>query len=173
MKTFFGNKQGFTLLELLIIVAIFIILLSSAVSLTGSQVQREDLNAKCREIADIISRARNNSMTGHQGDVWGIKVLNDDSDCPGGADCIVMYKGTEYSERNSIYDQFVSLGISTSTTAYLDASEINEFYFSYLSGWLSTTTGALAEQGILINANTGDQKVVTTTPTGVVYFDDP
>lgn len=173
MKIFLKNKQGFTLLELLIIVAIFLILLSSAVSLTGSRVQDEDMDAKCREIVDIISRARNNSMTGYQGDVWGIKVLNDSSDCPNDNDCIVMYKGTEYSERNTSYDQFVTLGIATSTTAYLDSSEVNEFFFSYLSGWLSTTTGALAEQGILINSRSGDQKVVTTTPTGVVYFDDP
>lgn len=175
LKKRIGIKSGagFTLVEVLLIVSIFIILLSSAVALSGSRLQKEDLNAKSREIVDIISRARNNSMTGYQGDVWGIKVLNDSADCPGNADCIVMYKGTQYSERVSSYDQFVSLGISTSTTAYIESDQSNEFYFSYLSGWLSTTTGALAEQGILLNSYTGNQKVVTTTPTGVVYFDDP
>lgn len=173
MKQLITNSQGFTLVEVVLIVAIFIILLSSAVSLSSSRVQREDLSAKAKEIANLIAKARNNSMTGYQADAWGIKVLNNSTDCPANADCVVMYKGEEYSERNANYDQFVSLGVSTSTTVYIDADQQNEFYFGYLSGWLSTTTGALVEQGILLNSYIGQQKVVTTTPTGVVYFDDP
>jgi hypothetical protein len=154
-------------------VTILIILVSSGISLSSSRLLREGLEGEAKAVVNLIAKAHNNSMTGFQGDVWGIKVLNDDSDCPGSADCVVMFKGYMYDSRSSQYDQVVSLGIGTSTSAYIDADQENEFYFGYLSGWLSTTTGALAEQGILLNGYDGSQRVVTTTPTGVVYFDEP
>ncbi|PIR76828.1 MAG: hypothetical protein COU30_05755, partial [Candidatus Magasanikbacteria bacterium CG10_big_fil_rev_8_21_14_0_10_38_6] len=95
-----NKKQfGFTLVEILLVLAIFAIILSSAVSLTTRQVFDADLSAKSAAVADLIERARNNSATGYRGDVWRIKVLDADPLCVNGGDCILLFKGRDFSGR--------------------------------------------------------------------------
>ena len=159
------GSAGFTLIEVLLVVAIFVILLSGAVVMLNSRVQQDDLKAKAGEIADIIGRAQNYSRSGFQGDVWGIKVLDNDSSCPADTDCLVMFKGYSYTYRNSSYDQYASLNDANSGV-YIESNQENEFYFYYGSGFLSTST----EQEIVLKSNFGQSKTVRIAPSGLAYI---
>lgn len=162
------NNKGITLVEVLLMVSLFVILIYSSVSLSVTKTSRADLKSKAEEVVQIITQARDFSVAGFWGDTWGIKVLDNDAYCEDSGDCVALFKGKDFEARDSNYDRVVNLN----TGVYLEAAEINEFYFEFASGWLSTTTGALAEQGIVLKSNYGEQKIVTTTPTGVVYFGD-
>jgi|GEM_PF-1422886 len=163
------NGRGFTLVEVLLVVAIFAILLASAVSVLNRRVFVSDINTKSRELVDIVGRARDYAMSGYRGDVWGIKVLDNNAVCPSSADCLVLYKGSVFNNRDESYDQFVSLDTGQ-TSAYLEASQVNEFYFGYNNGWLATTTGSLSEQSIIIKTNTGEERTIRIAPTGLAYI---
>lgn len=167
------KQSAFTLLEVLVVVGIMVIIFSASTSLLGISKSRDALESKAREVVSLIGSARDYASSGYLGDSWGIKVLDDTVGCdlnvPAAAgDCVVMFKGTSYASRTSGYDKKVYLN----NGVYIGPSATNEFYFEYNSAWLSTSTGNLAEQGILLNSNSGLHKTVTTTPFGVTYFGD-
>ena len=117
----FKTNQGFSLLEVILIVAIFLVLAASSTSLVVTKTSEEDLDVKAREVVDIIARARNYAMTGYFGDAWGIKVLDADSVCvdTGTGDCILLFKGSDYSARNSGYDELVNFSKIGPRTMFL------------------------------------------------------
>ena len=158
------KTKGFTLIEVVLVVAVFLILISSASSVVMNKTSKEDLNAKAKEVVNIINRAHDYAVSGYMGDEWGIKVLDSDSDCQDSGDCIVLFRGNSYSGRaNKGYDESVEL----TTGVYIEPDQENEFYFNKVSGWLSTS-----EQGILLKSNYGVEKTVTTTEVGLVYYGD-
>ncbi|MBT4850316.1 prepilin-type N-terminal cleavage/methylation domain-containing protein [Candidatus Parcubacteria bacterium] len=167
IRNFKIKQDGFNLIEILVVIAIFVILISSATSLVTRRITDADLDAKTQEIMGLIDKARNYSASGFKGDVWGIKVLDSHADCTSSADCVIMYKGVYYSTRDNSFDQEVSLGTGKTGT-YLESTQINEFHFSAGSGWLSTSTiSTSTEQLIVVKNNTGDQRSVVINPTGV------
>jgi uncharacterized protein (TIGR02145 family) len=165
--TRFPNGQsGFSLIDVLLVVAILTIILASAVSIVPSRTSNEDLHAKSKQIVEFVAQARNYSMSGYFGDVWGIKVLDGDSVCQDSGDCLVMFKGKGYSYRDSAYDRILEFD----TGVYINSDQINEFHFSYKAGWLSTTTASsLSEQSIVLNTNLGTTKTIHISPTGMAH----
>ncbi len=160
------NQLGFSLVEILVVVAIFVIILTSALTMVNTTASREDLDAKSKELVEFISQARNYSVTGYFGDVWGIKVLDNNSYCEDSGDCIVLYKGKFFDYRNASYDRIMQLN----SGVYVGSDQINEFYFDFKSGWLSTSTASnLAEQIIKLSSNFGAEKTIHITPTGLAY----
>lgn len=169
MHKLFLNKFGFSLLEVMIVVAIFVIILSSVATLTSDKTVREDLTAQSQAVVDIFSRAHNYAMTAYYGDHWGVKILNNHADCDeANSDCVIIFKGKTYDHRNAVYDEKLVLN----TSVFIDEEQNNEFYFEKISGWLSTSTGHLVEQALVLQTTLGTQKIVTSTPTGLVYYGD-
>lgn len=160
-----SDKNGFTLVEVLLIVAVFVILLAGSVSMLNTRVDSQDITYKAKQVADLIAKAQNYSISGYRNDVWGIKVLDSNAACADNGDCIVMYKGSTYSNRDASFDQ--KLDLSGNTGVYLDANQVNEFYFEPSSGWLATTTGTSTNQWIVLKSNFGSQKSVLVDKTGV------
>ncbi len=161
-------QTGFTLIEMLVVVTIFVLLISSSAVLVSDNTVREDLSANSKQVIDFLNRAHNYAVNAYYGDDWGVKTLNDHTDCYSGAeagDCLVLYKGQSYASRNNLYDEILLFDGSV----YLDAAQANEFYFERISGWLSTTTGELSEQTLVLTSNIGTQATVSTTPVGLVY----
>lgn len=167
---FSTSLAGFTLLEVLLVIAIMLILLSSSASLLGSRTPEKSLDASARAVVEHISKARNYATSGYFGDAWGVKVLDNNSVCSDSGDCVVVFKGKNYATRDSAYDSIFDLknGIS------LASGQANEFYFSQVAGWLSTTTAGyeMTEQRVILVNTVSQQKIVSTTPAGLVYYGD-
>ncbi len=162
------SSAGFTLVEILVVVTIFVVLISSSSALVSDNTVREDLDANAKQAIDFLNRAHNYAVNAYYGDDWGVKTLNDNTDCYSGSkvgDCLILYKGKTYATRNNTYDEILLFDSSV----YLDANQVNEFYFERISGWLSTTTGELTEQALVLTSNIGTQTIVSTTPVGLVY----
>lgn len=155
-------------MEVLVVVTIFVVLISSSSALVSDNTVREDLSANSKQAIDFLNRAHNYAVNAYYGDDWGVKTLNDHTDCYSGTqagDCLILYKGQTYASRNSAYDEILLFDAGV----YLDATQVNEFYFERISGWLSTTTGELSEQALVLTSNIGTQSTVSTTPVGLVY----
>jgi len=162
----YRKQSGATLVEVLLIIAIFVIILSSAISLTTTQLFESDLDSKALEVSNLVETARSNSSTGYHGDVWSIKVLDSDPLCLNSGDCVLLFKGNDFSGRDTAYDRFVQFDQDISGV-YVDSNQENEFYFDYKSGWLSTSTATrLEQQNIVLKSNFGDQKSVIVYPSG-------
>ncbi len=163
------SQSGFTLIEVMTVVVVMAVILSSVIGLTADKTPREDLEAKARQAVDTISRAHNYALNGYHGDDWGIRVLDGSADCvePGTADCIILFKGRDYETRDSNYDEIMVFD----TGAYLDSNQSNEYYFKQSSGWLASTT-AISDQALIIKNDFNSFKTVTTTITGLIYFEN-
>lgn len=162
------TQKGFTLVEILVVVTIFVVLISSASALVGDNSIKKDLDVNSKKVIDFLYRAHNYAVNAYYGDDWGIKTLNDSTDCYNGlksGDCLILYKGKLYDTRNTNYDEILLFDGSV----YLEADQTNEFYFERISGWLSTSTGELSEQALILKSNLGLQTTVSTTPVGLVY----
>lgn len=163
------KQTGFSLAEIVLVLAIFLIIAASSAALLGTTSSQGALKAKSKEVVSIISRARDNAVSGYLGDNWGIGVLDDNIYCDDAgatpADCVVLFKGNSFASRDTAHDKKVKLN----NGVYIDPSEKNEFYFAYNSGWLASSTGNLAEQLIVLKSNDGSTKHVSTTPFGLVF----
>ncbi|MBT4349472.1 DUF2341 domain-containing protein [bacterium] len=162
------KQDGVSLIEIIIVVAIFVMILSSVVGLVSNRTVKEDLRAKALSIVDLLNRARNYAVTGYYGDNWGIKILDDSTDCysdGASGDCMILYKGTSYINRSTGYDETLLLD----TGAYFDADQETEFYFAKTSGWLSTTTGSLTGQMIRLKNNYGNDTMINVNALGLIY----
>ena len=164
MKIFRKKYSAFTLVEVLLISAIFIILISGAFTLLNSRVYEDDIEAKAREVADIISQAQNYSSSGFMGDVWGIKALSQSNDCLSGGDCLILFKGDSYEDRDSDFDRQLNFGERNSGVFLADNQE-QEFYFAFGSGWLAGDD----ERDIALDSNFGVKRSVRVLSSGLAY----
>ncbi len=70
------NKQGFTLIEILIVFAIVILLgIISMVNLQGSK-NETDLNDAAKQVVVLLRQAQNQAASGYQGVAWGVHFVN-------------------------------------------------------------------------------------------------
>ena len=160
------KNKAFTLIEILIVVAVLLILVSSGVAIMSSRTTQASLDATAKEVVELIAQARNYAVNGYFGDAWGIAVLDDDSACVNNGDCVIMFKGEGFAVRDIAYDRNVQID----NGVYIGASEVNEFYFKPVAGWLMNGAGILSEQSIILQNNVSEQLTVTTTPIGLVYY---
>ncbi|MDQ5970982.1 MAG: hypothetical protein QG603_759 [Patescibacteria group bacterium] len=155
---------GFTLIEVLLVVAIMLILLSSGASLLGSRTQESALDTSAKAVVDHIAKARNYAVTGYQADAWGVKVLDNDASCFEGGDCIVVFKGDDYATRDSAYDSMFDLKNGIAWTS----NEQNEFYFSMVAGWLSSGSSVLGDQYLSLSNNVEQSITILISSNGLV-----
>ncbi len=162
--------SAFTLIEVLIVIAIMLILMSSGASILSSRTQESALEASTKAVVEHIAKARNYAVTGYHADAWGVKVLDNNASCFNNGDCIVVFKGNDYATRDSAYDSIFDL----KNGIVLASGQQNEFYFSKVAGWLSTTTASgieisLDNQGIILNNSNNEMKMVAVSKSGSTF----
>ncbi len=159
------NNFGFTAIEVIMVVAIFAIILSSAVVLTPQKTYTDALTAKTMAVVDLIDQAHNFAVSGYYDSQWGIIAFGNSSDCTGGGnseDCFILFKGSDYSSRDSSYDRILLLDNGT----YFSEDDEDEFAFDKVSGYSEST------YSFIIRSNIGDTKTVYIKKTGLVYYTD-
>ena len=76
----FVSRPAFTLLELLLVVAILAVMASIGRAFFGSFAHESILEDNARSIVFDLRQARNNAMNGAKGSNWGINFVNDSDD---------------------------------------------------------------------------------------------
>ena len=144
-----GRQAGFTLLEVMLSVAIITVLTGVTLPLYESFVRRNDLDLTAQSVAAAIRRAETYARANNGDSVWGVAFR---------ASGVTVYKGTSYAGRNSGFDETVTIPGSVSVSGL---SEVN---FAKLSA-APSVTGA-----VTLTSTTNDVRTVTVNAKGMVDY---
>lgn len=143
------GQKGFTLIEMLLSVAIIGMLVGLSLPLLQSFQARTDLDVTTEAVANSLRRAQTYAR-GVSGDsTWSVRIAS------GAA---TLYKGSTYASRDSSYDEATT--ISTTFTV----SGLSDVTFSKLSATPSTTGS------VIITGTTNDTRTVTLNAEGMVTY---
>lgn len=138
-----NKKAGFTLIELLLVIGLTAILMSLTAPL-GMRFYRSQMVESARtELIEILTKARHNAALMKGDSRWGVYITPDDLSSASDLVSFTFYRGNNYNEKESDYDEVYSqpanLEIYASGTNDLLVGDIN---FSKLSG-TTTATGTI------------------------------
>jgi len=98
---FFKNSKGFTLYELIVVLAITSIIVAAAVPVYGNFQGKLQLLDSSADIVQILRTARGQSLVGYNDSAHGVYFVINNS----GVDSFIFYQGDSYTARNQDYDQ--------------------------------------------------------------------
>lgn len=143
-----NSKQGFTLLELLLSVAIIAILAGLSLPVYRTLLSKNDLDIATTTTAQSLRRAQMLSQAVDGDTTWGLKIQSSS---------IVIFKGASFASRDTTFDETFSM---PSTIGVLGTTEI---VFAKMTG-LPQSTGTVS-----LTSET-DTKTVTINGKGTVTF---
>ncbi len=125
--------RGFTLVELVITIAIGVILVVTAVPLYSNLQVSTQLNEQSAMIVQTLRAAREQAVAGYNNSASGVYILIN----PAGADSYVSYyQGPSYAARNSAYDQTKTMEppLSFQNVSFITTSTNIDINFSKSTG---------------------------------------
>ncbi len=143
------NQQGFTLLELLLSVAILTLLTGLSLPVYESFVRRNDLDITTQSVALDVRRAETYARAVNGDSTWGMEFLSSS---------VVLFKGATYATRDSTYDETVPLPGSVTL------SGTSEIVFAKLSATPSVTGS------VTFSSTTNDTRTLTVNAKGMVDY---
>lgn len=113
------KRNGFTMIELLLVVAIMGLVSGFSVPIYQSFLVKNDLDTAIISISQQIKRAQSLSVSGLEDSLWGIKLETGKA---------IIFKGSDFSSRDILFDEIFEIPKSISI------SGVNEIIFSKLYG---------------------------------------
>jgi prepilin-type N-terminal cleavage/methylation domain-containing protein len=143
-----ARPRGFTLLEVLLSVALIGVLAGISLPIYNSFLARNDLDITAQQVAESFRRAQIYSRGMKDDFAWGVNIQ---------PTSVILFRGTNFATRNTAYDEPISLpGIT--------ASGLSEVQFAKLTG-LPNTTGT-----VTLTTNNGQTKQVVINAQGMVNY---
>jgi prepilin-type N-terminal cleavage/methylation domain-containing protein len=142
-------SKGFTLLEVLLSIALITVLAGVSLPVYYTLFSKNDLDVAKNQVAQSLNRASFLSQASVGDTTWGVKVLEGS---------VIIFKGTNYSSRDASYDEIY--GISSS----IIPSGLSEVVFSRMTGFPGSVGGI-----ILTSAN-GETKTITINSKGSISY---
>ena len=144
-----GGVAGFTLIEMMLSIALIAIIAGISVPIYQSFQVRNDLDIATVTIAHSLRRAQLLAQASDGDTDWGIALQTN---------AISLFKGTSYSARDASYDETFDLPGS------LAPSGMSEVVFEKFTG-LPQTTGT-----ITVTSNTNEARSITINQRGMVSY---
>ena len=126
-------KEGFTIIEVMIAIAIIGVLSSLSVAYFNSFLSRNELKNESLKITDMLRRARGQAMAGQEDSAWGVHFETSK---------YVLFKGSSYSASDDFNEEISLPAVLTISTINLNGGG-SEVIFSKIRGETSqfgTTT---------------------------------
>ena len=137
------NQQGFSLLEVLLSVAILAVLAGLSLPVYESFMRRNDLDLTAQQVASSLRRAQTFARANSYDSVWSVAVQSSN---------VTLFRGTNFAGRDQTYDESVAIPASVSV------SGLSEVQFSKLTatpnttGSITLTSTANATRAVTVNA---------------------
>lgn len=141
-------KRGFTLIELVLSVAVLSIILLISIPLTQRYVVRNDMEVLSNIIVQDLYRAQNLARAGENNGNWGVYLQSGSA---------TVFQGDSYVSRNQAKDESYSFSPSITITGQ------QEYIFARFSGRLSVP-------GSTTLSNNSDTRIITVGSNGVIEY---
>lgn len=142
------KKHGFTLIELVLSVAVLSIILLVSIPLTQRYVIRNDMEVLSNIIVQDLYRAQNLARAGENDSDWGVYIQEGST---------TVFQGDSYISRNQSKDEAYSFSTN------INIAGQNEYVFDKFSGRLA----AAGSTTLTIN---GDTRVISVGSNGVIEY---
>lgn len=143
-----GEKSGFTLIELVLSVAVLSIILLVSVPLTQRYVLRNDMEVLSNIIVQDMYRAQSLARAGENDSDWGVYIQEGST---------TVFQGGSYATRNQSKDETYSFSTNIIITGQ------NEYVFDKFSGRLATSGSTT----LTIN---NDSRIISVGSNGVIEY---
>lgn len=140
--------RGFTLVELLVVLAILGVLSAMAIGIFGNLVPESQLRLQADGVVTLLRGAQAKSIDGYADDVWGVHLTNTQA---------TQFKGSSYLSRDVAYDEVLAF------SEPLTVSGLSEIVFEGRTG-KTTNTGTIT----LISSVVNESIVLTINASGRV-----
>lgn len=140
---------GFTLVEMLLSVALIGLLVGISLPLYTTFVGRNDLDITAQQTASAIRRAQSFSRGVNADSQWGVHIASGN---------VVLFKGSTYAARDTAYDEVTPIPGS------ITPSGLDGVVFTRLTA-IPNTTGT-----IVFTSNTNSSRTVTINAKGMVAY---
>ena len=144
------NQSGFTLLELLLSVAIIGVLAGISMPLYMTFNQRNALNSSAEDVVAALRRAQTYARGVEEDSQWGVKIASGTA---------TLFKGSSYASREISFDEPINIPANITVSGAL-----TEVIFSKLVG-APATTGS-----VTLTSNTNETRTVTLNAKGMVSY---
>jgi type II secretory pathway pseudopilin PulG len=142
------RSAGFSILEMLLVVAIVMTLVGVSASFYSSFKVQESLNTSVFTVVEAIRHAQSNAESGRGNAQWGVKLLTTSG---------VLFKGASYASRDVNFDQ------SFDYAKGVNPSGLSEVVFAEMTGTTSNT-------GIISLTNNYGTKDITINAQGTLTY---
>ena len=143
------QEAGFTLVEMLLSVAILTALVGMSLPLYTTFVQRNDLDITAESVAVALRRAETYARAVQYDSTWSIELQSSS---------VTLFQGTNFAGRNTSYDETLSLPGS------ITLSGLSEIQFAKFSATPNTTGN------IVLTSNTNDTRTISVNAKGMVDY---
>ena len=143
------NQAGFTLLEVLLSVAIIALLTGMSLPVYESFARKNDLDITAQQLASTLRRAQTYARSGHRDSVWSVEVQSA---------AVTLFQGTSFASRNQAYDEKFTIPSSITTAG------LGEVQFAKLNA-TPNTTGS-----ITLTSSTNSTRTLTINAKGMVEY---
>lgn len=142
-------KKGFTLIEILLVLAIMVILASIILPSFGKMRENQVLKSTTSEVISVIDKARSQSLSSVGSSEYGVHFQTDK---------IVLFKGITYSSSDAENEDIILTIPATISTISLTGGAV-DVYFDRLSG-------APSKSGTIVISVSSLSKTITISATG-------
>ncbi len=143
------KSRGFTLIEVLLSVALATVIVGIGIPVYQSLRIRNDLDVAAVEIVATERRAQALARASDGDTTWGISVQSGS---------ITLFRGASYATRDAGFDEVFELSSS------IAPSGTTEFVFDMLTGF-PQTTGTLT-----LTSNTNETRIIVTNAKGTISY---
>lgn len=140
---------GFTLMEILLVVALIGLLFGIATPMYISYQFRNDLDVSAITIAQTLRRAQLLSQAVDGDNNWGVRIQINN---------IILFRGPSYAGRNTGFDELFDLYSS------ITPSGLQEIVFAKMTG-LPQTTGT-----VILTSSNNETRPITINSKGMVSY---
>lgn len=132
------DNSGFTLVELLLVIALIIIVATMSLPVARSLQTTNDVDVATITLAQSLRQAQLLALSGSQDDNWGVQI---------NAGTITIYRGSSFSSRVSGFDQVADMAGS------IAPSGLSEVNYAKITG-IPSATGSFLLTGLYGKVNT-------------------